>query len=540
MRRTSTVCAPRSRRLSPRPTRVDRRQRRPRPDDAPTRSAHTRGVLDDRHRHQLSDQGGRDRFRSPVRDDRRAHQPDRAQAARGRDEGRRLQPGRGRRARPGRGGRHMLDVNAGIPLADEPALLARRSNSCSRSPTCRCRSTPRSSRRSRPASRSYSGQAADQLGHRRGRALERSCRSSQKYGAAVVAISNDETGISEDPDVRFEVAKKIVERAADSRHPRADVVVDPLVMPIGAIGQAGQQVFTLRPPAARRTRGQHDLRRLERQLRAAEPQRITGTFLSMAIGAGMTSAIMNPLHDEVRNAVMAADVLAGHDQDCASWIAGQREAATAAAAPSRRRPRRRGGRRPASRLTRCVTGSARSPGGVRAVGASRRVADGTSVLDAARSSAPTSTRRAAAAGLCGRCQVVPSIGSFPKWQIDSTADRSPAGRRSRTSTPGAADRRRPTARLRGARVAATSSSRSRRPARSTARSCASRSTSATSRSTRSSGCTTSSCRPPSSAPTSAGCASRSSTRSRATSTSARRHRAERAAAARRRGRGRAP
>jgi cobalamin-dependent methionine synthase I len=61
----------------------------------------------------------------------------------------------------------------------------------------------------------------------------------------VVAISNDETGISEDPDVRFAVAKKIVEHAADYGIKPHDIVVDPLVMPIGAMGTAGQQVFAL-------------------------------------------------------------------------------------------------------------------------------------------------------------------------------------------------------------------------------------------------------------------------------------------------------
>src|SRR5207247_1831768 len=68
----------------------------------------------------------------------------------------------------------------------------------------------------------------------------------KKYGAAVVAISNDETGISEDPDVRFAIAKKIVQRAADHGIPASDIVVDPLVMPIGAINQAGRQVMHLR------------------------------------------------------------------------------------------------------------------------------------------------------------------------------------------------------------------------------------------------------------------------------------------------------
>ena len=57
----------------------------------------------------------------------------------------------------------------------------------------------------------------------------------KKYNVPVVAISNDDTGISEDPDVRFAVAKKIVEHAADYGIPAHDIVVDPLVMPIGAM-----------------------------------------------------------------------------------------------------------------------------------------------------------------------------------------------------------------------------------------------------------------------------------------------------------------
>ena len=65
----------------------------------------------------------------------------------------------------------------------------------------------------------------------------------KKYDCAVIAISNDETGISEDPDVRFEVAKKIVNRAADYGIHYSNIVVDPLIMPIGALGQAGNAAF---------------------------------------------------------------------------------------------------------------------------------------------------------------------------------------------------------------------------------------------------------------------------------------------------------
>ena len=161
-------------------------------------------------------------------------------------------------------------------------------------------------------------------------------------------ISNDETGISEDPNVRFDVAKKIVERAADHGIPAADVVIDPLVMPIGAMGTAGRQVFTL-------------VRRIRDELKCNTtcgasnisfglPNRngINGAFLSMAIAAGMTSAITNPLHEEVVQSIRAADVLMGHDRDCTRWIRAYREPtpahvveASAGAGAGRRSRRRR-------------------------------------------------------------------------------------------------------------------------------------------------------------------------------------------------------
>ncbi|MWD27759.1 methyltetrahydrofolate cobalamin methyltransferase [Aquicoccus sp. SCR17] len=117
----------------------------------------------------------------------------------------------------------------------------------------------------------------------------------KKYNVPVVAISNDDTGISEDPDVRFAVAKKIVERAADFGIPAHDIVVDPLVMPIGAMATAGKQVFTL----VRRLRDELGVNTTcgASNISFGLPNRhgINNAFLPMAMGAGMTSAIMNPV-----------------------------------------------------------------------------------------------------------------------------------------------------------------------------------------------------------------------------------------------------
>jgi 5-methyltetrahydrofolate--homocysteine methyltransferase len=165
----------------------------------------------------------------------------------------------------------------------------------------------------------------------------------KKHGAAVVAISNDETGISEDPDVRFEVAKRIVQRAADHGIPRSDIVVDPLVMPVGALNQAGRSVFRL-------------IRRLREELKVNTtcgasniafglPNRhaLNANFLAMAIGAGMTSAIMNPLHAEETTAILGADVLMGHDRDCRRWLRAFREPQAEGEGDARRERRRRRG-----------------------------------------------------------------------------------------------------------------------------------------------------------------------------------------------------
>src|ERR1700733_12603054 len=121
-------------------------------------------------------------------------------------------------------GAHMLDVNAGIPLADEPAILAKTIElvqSITDVPLCIDSSIVAALEAGLAV---YKGKALVNSVTGEEERLERVLPLVKKYGAAVVAISNDETGISEDPDVRFAVAKKIVERAADHGIARADVV----------------------------------------------------------------------------------------------------------------------------------------------------------------------------------------------------------------------------------------------------------------------------------------------------------------------------
>ena len=239
-------------------------------------------------------------------------------------------------------GATMLDVNAGIPLADEPKILAE-SIQLVQSITDVPLSIDSSIVEALESGLAvYQGKALVNSVTGEEERLESVLPLVKKYGAAVVAISNDETGISEDPNVRYEVAKKIVERAEDYGIPREDVVVDPLIMPVGAINLAGRSALDL-------------ITRLRTELKVNTtcgasnisfglPNRhgMNAAFLSMAAGAGMTSAIMNPLHSEEMTAIMGANVMNGVDPECRRWISKFREVpAEGSGARERRATRRR-------------------------------------------------------------------------------------------------------------------------------------------------------------------------------------------------------
>ena len=237
-------------------------------------------------------------------------------------------------------GAHVLDVNAGVPLADEPALLARAVRLV-QSLTDVPLSIDSSMVNGLEAGlEAYEGKALLNSVTGEEDRLERVLPLDKKHGAAVVAMCNDDDGISTDINVRYEVAKKIIRRAADHGIPACDVVVDPLLMPIGAMEDAGTQALKL-------------IHRLRTELKVNTtcgasnvsfglPNRagLNSAFISMAIGAGLSSAITNPMAEGLMQAIRGSDVMMGHDSQCVNWIAAYREP-TAAGAGNRRRRRRR-------------------------------------------------------------------------------------------------------------------------------------------------------------------------------------------------------
>jgi 5-methyltetrahydrofolate--homocysteine methyltransferase len=227
-------------------------------------------------------------------------------------------------------GAHVLDVNAGIPLADEPALLAeaiRIVQEVVDVPICIDSSVVEALRsglkavRGKPLVNSVTGEEER---------LESVLPMVAEYGAAVIGVANDETGISYDPRERLLVAKKIVERAESYGIPREDVIIDPLAMPAGAVHGAASTLFTLvrmirEELGCNTTCGASNI-----SFGLPDRPALNGAFLSMAIASGMTCAITNPIEAEIAKSIMAANLMMGHDENCAAWISAHRGGGEAA------------------------------------------------------------------------------------------------------------------------------------------------------------------------------------------------------------------
>lgn len=227
-------------------------------------------------------------------------------------------------------GSHILDINSGVTSVEpdkvEPELMVRcieLVQSISDVPLCIDSSVVPAliagikAAKGRPIVNSVTGEEDR---------LETVLPVVAEYDVSVIAISNDESGISYDPKVRFEVAKKIVKRAETYGIKPEDVIIDPLAMPVGAVNTAGIDLFTI-VGMIRDELGCNTVCGAS-NISFGLPSRhvMNSTFISMAIAAGMTCAITNPLEKSIRTAVYAADVLMGNDPDCTRYLTAMRKA----------------------------------------------------------------------------------------------------------------------------------------------------------------------------------------------------------------------
>jgi 5-methyltetrahydrofolate--homocysteine methyltransferase len=229
-------------------------------------------------------------------------------------------------------GADMLDVNAGIPLVDEAELLAqmiRLLQDHTDIPLCIDSSVIEALEAGLDA---YDGKALVNSVTGEDDRLELILPIVAKHGAAVIGLTNDETGIPETAEKRLEIARKIVSVAGDHGIPPEDVVLDPLAMTVGADPQAVR--ITLDAIEMIRDELGVNMCLGASNVSFGLPERHTlnAAFLAMGSAHGLTSAIMNALSEECVRSVRASDLMLGKDEWGANWISAHR--ARQAAVPS--------------------------------------------------------------------------------------------------------------------------------------------------------------------------------------------------------------
>jgi 5-methyltetrahydrofolate--homocysteine methyltransferase len=233
------------------------------------------------------------------------------------------------------GGADVLDINMGVPLTDEPDLLAKAIQmvqSLTDLPIC--------------IDSSVVEALEAGLSVYQGRALVNSITAEddrmaailplvKKYDAAIIALPNDHDEIPMEADKRLDLTAKTI-RVATTEYgiAQADILIDPLAMPIGA--DTSNSLVTME--CMRRTRDEFGVNMTcgASNVSFGMPARHTlgAAWLPMAMTAGLTSAIMDARTPQIVEAVKAADVFLNHDDWGMAWIAAHRarQAAEQAAA----------------------------------------------------------------------------------------------------------------------------------------------------------------------------------------------------------------
>jgi len=223
------------------------------------------------------------------------------------------------------GGAMMLDVNMGAPLVDEAALLAdavRLVQSLTDMPLCIDSSVVEALDAGHAA---YEGKALVNSVTAEDERMELILPLVKKYGAAVIALPNDDKEIPEDPQRRFELTEYIVQTATTKYGiPIEDIVIDPLAMPIGADSQMVVRTLETIELIADKIGVNMTLGASNVSFGMPDRHTLNSVFLPMAMGAGLTSAIMDARTPQIVTAVKAGDLMLGNDEWGMNWISAHR------------------------------------------------------------------------------------------------------------------------------------------------------------------------------------------------------------------------
>jgi len=222
-------------------------------------------------------------------------------------------------------GATVLDVNAGVPGADEPSLIAQVMGevmSVVDVPLCIDTANPHALE---AALKLYEGKALINSVNGEEKSLTTVLPLAKAYGAAVIGLCMDDDGIPATPEDRTAVAAKIIERAGKIGIPSEDVIIDPLAMTMGADHKAGWITLETVKQVVHEFGVNITMGASNISFGLPDRKYVNAAFIGIAIHAGLTCPITNPMVTEVNTAVLAADLSLGKDEFGMRWIKAYRK-----------------------------------------------------------------------------------------------------------------------------------------------------------------------------------------------------------------------
>jgi 5-methyltetrahydrofolate--homocysteine methyltransferase len=217
-------------------------------------------------------------------------------------------------------GAGILDVNAGVPGMDDVALMAQMLDAVREVTDAPLSIDSPNPKVLSAALERYEGKALVNSVNGEERSLASILPLVSEHKAAVIGLAMDDDGIPETPEKRLEIASKIVERAESLGIPRSDVIIDPLVLAVGADAQAAVVTLTATRLIAKELGVNVTMGASNVSHGLPDRRVLNGTFMALAIACGLSCPITNPLVRQVREAILASNLFLGHDEWAMNWI----------------------------------------------------------------------------------------------------------------------------------------------------------------------------------------------------------------------------
>lgn len=222
-------------------------------------------------------------------------------------------------------GAHILDVNAGVPGADEPALMVGAVKAVLEVvdvPLCIDSANPEALK---AALEIYPGKALINSTTAENEMMDKILPLAKEYGAAVIGVITNDAGIPATPQDRLEVARTLINRAAEYGVPAEDIVIDALALTVSADHNAGKVTLDSMQLIQQELGVNMNLGASNVSFGLPDRSIINVAYLALTIANGLTTAITDPTKSEIQTAILACDLLMGNDEFGMSWIKAYRK-----------------------------------------------------------------------------------------------------------------------------------------------------------------------------------------------------------------------